>query len=187
MKRLRASHDGTAQKRSRKHRPRPLPKWLTNSTQLEAIARSRCLMVLSVLSGETPVTDAISQAKISRGTYYQLETRALKAMLTAMNPLAGNSDTRGADLSAASGRIAHLQSQLKRLEQEKRRSQRLLLLMRKSMRAPVTTGHRGRWPKALRSRSSALGESASIDSSERAKSASPPPTGSPTPPGARSP
>ena len=35
-------------------------------------------MILEVLSGEKPVTDAIEQAKISRGHYYQLEERALK-------------------------------------------------------------------------------------------------------------
>jgi len=46
------------------------------------------------------------------------------------------------------GRIGQLEAQVKRLEQEKRRTQRLLLLTRKSIRAPVSTGHRGRWPKA---------------------------------------
>jgi len=170
---------------SRKHRPRPLPKWLTSTTQLEAIARSRCLMVLSVLSGETPVTDAITQAKISRGTYYQLETRALKAILAAMNPLAGSPDNTGAaDLSAASWRIAQLQMQVKRLEQDKRRAQRLLLMMRKSIRAPVTSGHRGRWPKGLRYGSNVPGASASIAQSMKTP---PSPTATPTPPGARSP
>lgn len=184
MKKLRASPDGTVRRASRKHRPRSLPKWLTRSTQLEAIARSRCLMVLSVLSGETPVTDAITQAKISRGTYYQLETRALQAMLAAMNPLAGNSQGVGADLSAASWQIGKLQRQVKRLEQEKRRSQRLLLLMRKSIRAPVTSGHRGRWPKGLRCGSSVPGASASnILSSKR----TPSPPANPTPPGVPSP
>ncbi len=44
------------------------------------------------------------------------------------------------------GRIGQLEGQVKRLEQEKRRTQRLLLLTRKSLRAPLTTGHRGRWP-----------------------------------------
>src|SRR5258708_2028824 len=106
MKTARAVHAGRAAARPRKRRPRPVPKWLTNSTQLEAIARSRCLMLLSVLSGETPVTDAIVRAKISRGTYYQLETRALKAILAAMNPLASSAPDGAADLSAATGRIA---------------------------------------------------------------------------------
>lgn len=184
MKRQPASHDGTTPKASRKHRPRRLPKWLTSATQLEAIARSRCLMVLSVLSGETPVTDAVNQAKISRGTYYQLETRALRAMLTAMNPLAGNLDPTGAaDLSAASAKIAQLQMQVKRLEQDKRRGQRLLQMMRKSIRAPVTTGRRGRWPKGLRCGSSVPGASASMGSLRTIPSSAQ----NPTPPGARSP
>lgn len=184
MKRLRAFPDGTGRRASRKHRPRPLPKWLTSTTQLEAIARSRCLMVLSVLSGETPVTDAVNQAQISRGTYYQLETRALRAMLAALNPLAGAVDPTGAaDLSAASARIAQLQMQVKRLEQDKRRGQRLLLMMRKSIRAPVTTGRRGRWPKGLRCGSSVPGASASMASLKT----TPSPAASPTPPGVRSP
>ena len=71
-----------------KHRSRPTPKWLLTSEDLDQIAQQRCLMVLSVLSGETPVTEAIAQAGISRATYYQLETRALSAMLRALGPLA---------------------------------------------------------------------------------------------------
>ena len=145
----RARRDGTADGRRRKHRPRPLPKWLQNSQELDAVARSRCLMVLSVLSGEKPVTDAIAQAKVSRGTYYQLETRALNAMLAALNPLASNSDTGAVELSAAARRITELQERVQRLEREKRRSERLLLLTRKSLRAPVTLGRRGRPPKAV--------------------------------------
>jgi hypothetical protein len=104
-------------------------------------------MLLSVLSGEVPVTDAIVQAKISRATYYQLETRALQAMLAAMNPLAGNSGTAGADVSAAMSRIEQLERLVKHLEQDKRRSQRLLLLTRKSIRTPVQAPRRARRPK----------------------------------------
>ena len=132
----------------RKHRSRPLPRWLKNSEQLEAVARSRCLLVLSVLSGEIPVTDAIKRAKISRPLYYTLETRALKAMMLAMNPLAATTDQGAADLSAATQRITQLQAQVQRLEQENRRAQRLLLLTRKTIRAPVKMGHQGRPPKA---------------------------------------
>jgi hypothetical protein len=106
-------------------------------------------MVLSVLSGETPVSDAVGQAKISRGTYYQLETKALNAMLAALNPLASGAQTGAADLAAAAARIGQLEAQLKALEQDKRRSQRLLLLTRKSMRAPVRSGLRGRPPKSV--------------------------------------
>lgn len=136
--------------RRRKRRAHPLPRWLNGGKELDAIARSRCLLLLSVLSGETPVTTAITRAKISRNTYYQLETRALHAMLAAMNPLAGRAADGRADLSLASARISELEGKLGLLERDKRRSARLLLLTRKSLQAPVTTGRRGPWPKRLR-------------------------------------
>lgn len=149
MKTERALRAGTRQRRQRKRRSHPVPRWLKQSTELDAIARSRCLLLLSVLSGETPVTEAITAAKISRATYYKLETRALNAMLAALNPLAGPVSNGAADLSAAAGQITLLQGRIGRLEQDKRRVERLLLLTRKSIKAPLTTGRRGRWPKAL--------------------------------------
>jgi hypothetical protein len=88
------------------------------------------MMLLSVLSGETPVSDAIAQAKISRNTYYQLETRALNAMLSALNPLATVKRRAPPDLSAH--RIEALTERVRSLEQDKRRMRRLLLLSRKA-------------------------------------------------------
>lgn len=182
-KTLPAPRAGRAAAKPRKHRPRSVPKWLTDSNGLEAMARSRCLMLLSVLSGETPVTDAIAQAKISRGTYYQLETRALNAILAAMNPLASNAPSGE---SVASERIAQLEAMLKRSTQENRRTQRLLFLTRKSIRAPLTMGRRGRPPKALVPSSSPVGRRASRLSRTPMKAgAGEPPTS--TLPGARSP
>ena len=140
-------HAGTTGGR-RKHRARPLPKWVKRSTEIDAVARSRCLLVLSVLSGETPVSDAIAQAKISRGTYYHLETRALNAMLAALNPMASSASDGSADLSAAAQRIEQLEATVKRLEQDHRRAQRLLLLSRKSLRVPIAGPRRGRPPRA---------------------------------------
>lgn len=148
MKTEREPRAGTAGGKSRKHRPRPVPKWLVKSTALDAIARSRVMLVLSVLSGEVPVTDAIAQAKVSRGTYYHWETRAVKAMLAALNPMASSAPDGSADLSAATARIESLEATVKRLTQEKRRSQRLWLLTQKTVRGPVSTGRRGRWPKS---------------------------------------
>lgn len=145
MRKQRVPRAGTVDATRRKHRPRPIPKWLQDTAKLDAIARSRCLMVLSVLSGEKPVTDAIAQSKISRGTYYQMETRALNAMLAALNPLASVAQNALPDLSAT--RIEALLGRIERLEQDKRRIERLLLLTRKSIRAPLTTGRRGRLPK----------------------------------------
>ena len=140
--------DGTPSRRQRRRRSRPVPKWLLEA-ELESIARSRCLMVLSVLSGEKPVTDAVAEAKISRATYYQMETRALHAMLSALNPIGSPqpvSETR--ELANAKKRIDELEIQLETLRREKRRAERLSLLARKSaMATPVTTGRRGRLPK----------------------------------------
>jgi len=127
MRKERAPHAGAAGARRRKRRRRPLPRWLKSSAQLDALARSRCLMLLGVLSGELTVSDAIAQAKISRAAYYQLETRALRAMLAALNPLAASSPDRSMQM------IKMLQRRVVELEQEKRRSQRLLHLSRKAL------------------------------------------------------
>ena len=82
-------------------------------------------MLLSVLSGEVSVSDAIEQAQISRGFYYDLEERALSAMLVALTP--------GGETLAASpqARITQLEERCKKLEQDKRRSERLLLMTRR--------------------------------------------------------
>lgn len=138
---------GKADDRRRRPRRHTLPRWLRNGADLDAIAKSRCLLLLSVISGETPVTTAIAQAKISRATYYKLETRALNAMLAAMNPLAGQAADGRADLSAATSRITELEDKIKVLERDKRRAERLLLLTRKSFKAPVTSPRRGPWPR----------------------------------------
>lgn len=180
MKTPRTAPVGRAAAPQRKHRPRPVPKWLSRSSEIETIARSRCLLILSVLSGQVPVTDAIAQAKISRGTYYQLETRALQAILAAMSPLASSAADGSADLSATTARIAQLEQQVRRLEQEKRRTQRLWLLTRKTIRVPLVTPRRGRprSPNAPRSAS----RSPSVTTAM-----TPSPPSSPTPPGAHSP
>ena len=69
--------------KKRKRRARPTPRWLKEppADGPEAVAQRRCLLILSVLSGEQPVTDAIEATGVSRQLYYQLEERALKAML----------------------------------------------------------------------------------------------------------
>ena len=123
-----------------KRRARPLPRWLSGSSELDAMAQRRCLMILSVLSGERPVSDVIEELSISRGTYYQLEERALAAMLMALVP--GSSESASSDPSAASParRIAQLEDKVRGLERDKRRMERLLFLTRKVVRkGPVTT------------------------------------------------
>lgn len=130
MMKRRARRAGTAADGRRKPRRRLVPKWLKDPRRLDALAQGRCMMVLSVLSGETPVTEAIAQARISRGTYYQLETRALKAMLAALNPLASAQKRCAPDLSAT--RIQALLERVRTLEQDKRRMKRLLLMARRA-------------------------------------------------------
>src|SRR5260370_1642379 len=70
----------------RRHRARPTPRWLLRQTDLDEIAKRRCLLVLSVLSGARPVTDIIEEALISRPMYYQLEEKAIRATLAALTP-----------------------------------------------------------------------------------------------------
>ena len=117
-----------SESRPRKHRSRPVPRWLKERQELDEMARRRCLLVLSVLSGEKPVTDAIAESGVSRGRYYQLEEQALEGMLSALGPTPPG---RKADRS---GEIAALQARVTRLEEEKRRAERLLLLTRKVVR-----------------------------------------------------
>lgn len=120
---------------SRRHRPRKTPQWLLKKEELDQIAQRRTLMILSVLSGETPVTDAIEQAQISRGHYYQLEERALKAILESMEP--GASPGRPPETTT---RLLQLEEKVKHLETDKRRLERLLTMTRKLLRpGPMKT------------------------------------------------
>jgi hypothetical protein len=125
----RGSHAG-----ARKKRARPTPKWLLGAELLDRVAQARCLLVLSVLSGEKPVSEAITEAGISRGHYYQLETRALRAMLKALSPASSEEQEEG----GPGRQVAALEEKVKRLEQARRRSERLLAMTRKVMAgAPV--------------------------------------------------
>src|SRR5882724_5029086 len=145
-----------AQTRRRRHRPRPTPKWLKQKEELDEIAQRRTLMILEVLSGQKPVTDAIEQAKISRGHYYQLEERALKAILTAMEP--GTSPGRPPETTT---RLLQLEEKVKELESDKRRLERLLSMTRKVLRPGPMKSWLGR-PSSAKD-----GKSASPPSSER--------------------
>jgi hypothetical protein len=140
------------------------------SEDLDRIAQQRCLMVLNVLSGETPVTDAIKTAGISRGTYYQLETRALSAMLRALGPLAS---AEGLETSPVR-QIAALEAKVKELERAGRRSQRLLLMTRRVIES-----------RERKTGSTRPGKGPSPSSKKKRESPRPP--SSPTPTGASGP
>jgi len=126
-------------------RSRPTPRWLTKKTDLDAVARNRVLLVLAVLSGEKPVSTAIEESGISRGFYYQLETKALNAMLLALAP--GSDGDASPDATGLHQRIKELTEKVERAEQAQRRAERLLFVQRKlTSSGPVKT-QRGRPPK----------------------------------------
>jgi hypothetical protein len=107
-----------------------VPKWLLKG-ELDQVARERCLLILSVLSGEKPVSSAIEEARISRGRYYQLETRALSAMLRSLEPASAPEPQEEA---SPKKRIRVLEAKVKDLEQARRRAERLLLMTRRVMK-----------------------------------------------------
>lgn len=152
--------------RARKHRSRPVPKWIREKQELDEMARRRCLLILAVLSGEKPVSDAIAESGLSRNTYYQLEEKALDAMLAALGPTPpGRKPDRSAE-------IATLEAKVTRLEEEKRRAERLLLLTRKVVRTGRLT-----LPGLGRPRSTMAGVKPSSGSAPTS-----PPAASPSPP-----
>jgi hypothetical protein len=131
-------------KQHRDRRSRPTPRWLTKKTDLDTVARNRVLLVLAVLSGEKPVSTAIEESGISRGLYYQLETKALNAMLLALAP--GSDGDASPDATGLHHRIKELTEKVERAEQAQRRAERLLFMQRKlTTIGPVKT-HRGRPP-----------------------------------------
>lgn len=149
----------------RKQRARPTPRWLMKETDLNAIAQRRVLMVLSVLSGEQPVSSAIEEGKISRGLYYQLETRAIKAMLVALEP---GAEAEGDPLAGTRERMSALEEKIARLEKDKRRLERLHFLTRQVVKdGPLTTGA-GRPPK--KRSSTTVGPSVSPRSKKKSSS-----------------
>lgn len=172
---------------SRKRRSRPTPRWLGKKSDLDAVARNRVLLVLSVLSGEKPVTSAIEDAGISRGFYYQLETKAINAMLLALAP--GADSDASPDATGLHQRIKQLEDKVTKAEAAQRRAERMLLVQRKlSGTGPVKT-HRGRPPKTT-TRSTPAGRKSwrsSMTTSvtkPRPPKASPPTATTPTPDGA---
>lgn len=148
-------------KQTRRHRSRTLPSQL-KAKDIDDIAKRRCLMLLDVLSGRVPVTDAIAQGKISRGTYYQLEAKAIAAMMAAVSPTASD----GGPAMVQSKQVEELEQKVRKLEMEKRRLEHLLVVATKVVQlGPLTTG-RGRPSKRRSTRS---GEIASPGSTPKAK------------------
>jgi hypothetical protein len=155
--------------RRRKRRSRPIPGWLKEQQDLDEMAKRRTLMVLEVLSGQKPVTDAVEEAQISRPLYYQLETKAVRAMLAALQP---NADPTGQPVGTIE-RLKMLEQKCARLEQANRRLERLLYVTKQVVRPG---------PVGVRS-STATGKKSSPASTVKTAAPSTPPS-IPTPSGA---
>lgn len=143
----------------RRRRTRPTPRWIRDGRDMDEMAQRRAVMILGVLSGQVTVTDAIESTGISRGTYYKLEERALKAMVRALLP--GADETSDTEALCAAKRIEELQGKVAQLEKEKRRSERLESIVTKIVKAGPLTTQRGR---KRASKSCSTSSSASSDS-----------------------
>lgn len=103
-------------------------------------------MILSVLSGEKSVTQATEEADITRALYYQIERRALEAMIEAVTPKPPGRRNKTCD------QIQALQAQIETLEKDKRRAERLLFLTRKVLkRGPLSAKKKKRTTSSGRS------------------------------------
>jgi hypothetical protein len=131
MKRKRTASSSTPTKSDRRREPRRrgIPRWLTGRKDLDQVAQRRTLLILSVLSGHTPVTTAITEHGISRPLYYQLETKGLVGMMRALVP--GANAASSPDDATPMRQIVELEEKVARLEQENRRLERLLFLAKK--------------------------------------------------------
>ncbi len=131
----------------------------------DEMAKRRCVMLLNVLSGESSISQAIAEAKISSALYYQLEAKALSAMLRALSPERGAEDL-GEEQSRS---LAGLEEKTKRLEMEKRRLERLLSMTKKVLTpGPMKQNNRGRPRRSTSSKRS-------LRSSKKAAPSSPAP------------
>ena len=133
------------------------------------------------------VTAAISELGISRPLYYQLETKAIVAMLTALAP--GASTSASPNEATPSHQIAMLEEKVATLEQDKRRLERLLFLTRKVLPpGPVVVASKRGRPPGSRNRDSANDGPAPSPSSTTPTKATPTPAAStPKPGGAMTP
>jgi hypothetical protein len=118
-------------RKTRAERARGIPVWLRKRADLDQIARARVVMILEALSGVKSVSTLIAELGISRGLYYQLETKAVNAMMLALAP--GSAASASPEATGYARRIEELERQLARAETERRRAERLLFTLRKTL------------------------------------------------------
>jgi hypothetical protein len=115
-------------------------------------AKQIAVAVLEALSGELSTTEAASQLGISMSRYYQLEARALKGLLQAVEPRA-----RGPQ-KTPEREIAVLKADKKQLEKELRRHQALLRAAQRSVGLPGRASQRASSKKPVRKKRGTRGQ-----------------------------
>ncbi len=99
--------------------------------EADEVSKKRAWTLMQVLSGQMGVTEAAKAAQITVNRYYQLEQKALSAMLLALSPVSG----RGKTLQS----FQKLEKKSAGLEQENAR-QRQLLRMARRLWGPLAGG-----------------------------------------------
>jgi hypothetical protein len=161
-----------------------VPRWLSGRKDLDQVAQRRTLLILSVLSGHTPVTTAITEHGISRPLYYQLETKGLVGMMRALVP--GANAAANPDDATPMRQIIELEEKVVRLEQENRRLERLLFFAKKVLPAGPLAFPQKRGRKPSR-RSTSAGAAPLPASKKPAMTANPQAASTPTTGGATAP
>lgn len=100
-------------------------KSVLEGVQAEEVAKKRAWAVLQVLSGQMGVTEAAQAGQISVPRYYQLEQKAVVAMVQALSP--GAPGGRG----TAQEQLGRAKKRLEALETEQARQRQLMRLARK--------------------------------------------------------
>ncbi len=121
--------------RKRVQKPKPTgAKTLTGSKE----AKKQAAIVLEVLSGERGPQEGCEVMGVSLSRYYQLETRGLQGLITALEPKPRGRQSRPED------EIANLKEENRRLKKDLTRNQSLLRSMERSMGIRSTIAGKGK-------------------------------------------
>jgi len=107
-------------------------------------AKQSLVVILEALSGECGTSEGAERLGISLSRYYQLETRALQGMLTALEPRP-RGPTKSPD-----GEIRALKAELKGLQRELRRQQSLLRAASRSVGLKAAKKKKSRMRRGVR-------------------------------------
>ncbi|HLY75426.1 MAG TPA: hypothetical protein VKU80_14995, partial [Planctomycetota bacterium] len=115
---------------------------------LDPETKRRAAAVLEVLGGARTPTEAAQVLGLTNARYYQLEARALEALIAACDP----------QPTGRSGRriLTDLQKEVDRLRNDLTRSQALVRAMQRAAGLPLKEGAKEPSPKKMRTRARAL-------------------------------